>query len=246
MANKKKGFVIMPFRKETETDRNLQRMYQLAIKPALELEGYECIRADEIQEQGLVLEHIVQAIDSADVVIADLTNDNPNVMYELGLAHARSKPVIMIAQNPEKAPFDLKAYRIVKYGTNLGEDADLKKEIRGALRVVGKKEKSTNPVVRFLRYAASSEEIEKQQKEITELKDLNMKLEGKTEFIDEFFSKLRSGTLLDELKADFDKNPQDESVAMDIQTPEGRGKLTFTKVPESKKIKVNLRPIDQS
>ena len=116
----KSCFVIMPFRTKTAADRKLQTMYELAIKPAAELEGFDCVRSDEIPEAGLVTEHIVKSTYGADVVIADLTNNNPNVMYELGLAHAFAKPVIMLVQEIDQTPFDLQTYRLVEYHTDLG------------------------------------------------------------------------------------------------------------------------------
>lgn len=55
----------------------------------------------------------------ADIVLADLTGKNPNVFYELGLAHAISKPVILVTESEEDIPFDLRAIRIIKYDKNI-------------------------------------------------------------------------------------------------------------------------------
>ncbi len=70
-------FVIMPF------DSRLDRLYDLAIKPAVKSENLECIRADKISGAGNILADIVEHIHKAKVVIADLTGNNPNVFYEL-------------------------------------------------------------------------------------------------------------------------------------------------------------------
>lgn len=53
---------------------------------------------------------------AADLVIGDVTGNNPNVFYELGLAHANDKPVIFLTQDdPKDAPIDIRAFELVKY-----------------------------------------------------------------------------------------------------------------------------------
>jgi len=65
-------------------------------------------RADNLLNQQNILKDIIQSIHNSDLVIADLSGLNPNVFYELGLAHALRKNVILLTQDIEQLPFDLR------------------------------------------------------------------------------------------------------------------------------------------
>jgi tetratricopeptide (TPR) repeat protein len=97
------------------------------LKPVLEKAGFSAIRADEIQKTGAITKDIVTRLGECDLVIADLTDLNPNVFYELGVRHAlRGVGTVMILdekRTPE-IPFDLSAYRVIKFTGDLaGIDA---------------------------------------------------------------------------------------------------------------------------
>ncbi len=79
-------FVAMPFGTKEGIDFN--RIYTEIIKPALEEEGYEVFRADEEQRAGEIRTDMFQELLLADIVVADLSIDNPNVWYEMGVRHA--------------------------------------------------------------------------------------------------------------------------------------------------------------
>jgi len=100
-------FVIMPFAKK------MNPVY-VAIRDACGLVGVACKRSDEIVEVGKITEQLYEALQGADVIIADITRRNPNVMYELGWAHARNKPVILL-NSGGSAPFDVADYRQIRY-----------------------------------------------------------------------------------------------------------------------------------
>ena len=72
-------------------------------------------RADDFFTSGHIVEEIWTAILLAQIVVADCTGRNPNVFYEIGLAHAVGKPVILIAQNEDDVPFDLRHRRYLRY-----------------------------------------------------------------------------------------------------------------------------------
>ena len=65
------------------------------------------------------MEDVWKGINEANIVIADITNRNPNVFYELGIAHTLGKKVILLTQHIEDIPFDLKRYRIIEYEDNI-------------------------------------------------------------------------------------------------------------------------------
>lgn len=72
-------------------------------------------RADEIDKPGRITEQIVDAVSAADVVIADITGANANVIYEIAYAEANGVPVVALNQDPSKSPFDLKDLRQIAY-----------------------------------------------------------------------------------------------------------------------------------
>lgn len=102
-------FVLMPFGEWF--DRYYKEIYSPAIRDA----GFEPMRADGIFNTGAVMEQIWNHITSSDVLLAELTDKNPNVFYELGLAHARRKPVVFVSGNLDDVPFDLRHLRVVLY-----------------------------------------------------------------------------------------------------------------------------------
>ncbi len=99
----------MPFEKEFDD------VYQLGIKEACKEAGAYCERVDEQLFHESILDRIYNQISKADVVIADMTGRNPNVFYEAGYAHALGKKVILVTQNSEDIPFDLKHYPHIIY-----------------------------------------------------------------------------------------------------------------------------------
>lgn len=118
----KKGFIftLMPF------EKSFDDIYALGIKAACkELEVY-CERIDEQIFTESILDRIYNQINKADIIIADMTGRNPNVFYETGFAHALSKKVILLTQNVEDIPFDLKHYSHIIYG---GSILKLKEEL---------------------------------------------------------------------------------------------------------------------
>jgi hypothetical protein len=102
-------FVMMPF--GPWFDRYYQEIYVPAVKEA----GFEPIRADELFTTGSVVEQIWEQIEKAKLLLADLSGKNPNVFYELGLAHAAKKPVIFTASQVDDVPFDLRHLRVIIY-----------------------------------------------------------------------------------------------------------------------------------
>jgi hypothetical protein len=102
-------FVMMPF--GSWFDRYYQEIYVPAIKEA----GFEPKRADELFTTGSVVEQIWEQIEKAKLLLADLTGKNPNVFYELGLAHAARKPVVFTSAQVDDVPFDLRHLRVIIY-----------------------------------------------------------------------------------------------------------------------------------
>jgi len=122
MSNKK-AFVLMPFVEE------LSDVYKYLISEALATAGYETKRADNILSGNNILGDIIEGIATSDLVVADLTGANPNVYYELGIAHALDKKVILLAQDIDELPFDLRSYRVLAYDVHFAKMNQAKDEL---------------------------------------------------------------------------------------------------------------------
>ncbi len=103
-------FVMMPF------GAPIGEYYSQIYEPAIRKAGLLPVRADnEIFGTGKIMDQIWAGITNAKVLVAELTKRNPNVFYELGLAHALKKPVVLVSSNEEDVPFDLKHIRVIYY-----------------------------------------------------------------------------------------------------------------------------------
>ena len=110
--DKKLCFVIMPFAEPFES------YYKKIIKPAVDDNELYAVRGDSLFRSTHIMDDIWSAITESTLVIAELTGKNPNVYYELGLAHAMKKPAILISSNIEDVPFDLRPLRVLIYDKN--------------------------------------------------------------------------------------------------------------------------------
>src|SRR4051794_25970671 len=102
-------FVLSPFKEPFDS------YFSKIIKPAVEANGFYAVRGDSLFRPATIMDDIWSGIQSAKLLVAELTERNANVFYELGLAHAISKPVILISQSMEDVPFDLRAIRVLIY-----------------------------------------------------------------------------------------------------------------------------------
>ncbi|MEQ9039974.1 MAG: hypothetical protein RIE24_16615 [Silicimonas sp.] len=117
-------FVLTPF---LESEKNV---YALVVR-VLSAYGLRVSRGDELQASGEILPHIVENILRARLVIANVEGRNPNVMYELGIAHALGKDVVLIAGSQDNVPFDLRNKRIILYSNPTQLSEGLRRSIIG-------------------------------------------------------------------------------------------------------------------
>jgi hypothetical protein len=106
------GFVLMPF------DKELDDIYSLGIRSAVAESGMRAERVNDqlFYRQG-ILERIYHQIEEADFIIGDLSKPNPNVFYEVGYAHAKNKLCVLLTNNADTIPFDLKNRRHIVYSS---------------------------------------------------------------------------------------------------------------------------------
>ncbi|WP_151885101.1 hypothetical protein [Qipengyuania flava] len=123
-------FVISPIGENgSATRKRADQVYSYIIEEVLS-DGWSIERADRISEPGIITNQIIDRITSADLVIADLSERNPNVFYELAIRHMLRKPYVHLIAHDEDIPFDNAPVRAIKVDiTDLDSVHDAKKEL---------------------------------------------------------------------------------------------------------------------
>lgn len=124
-------FVLMPLSDE------LCDVYCFGIHETVENLNCTCERVDEIEFNGSILGKIYESIQKAKIIIAELSTENPNVYYELGYAVALKKPVILITNDIDSAPFDVRGFNHIIYRNICDLRAKLKKRLENLLQNMG-------------------------------------------------------------------------------------------------------------
>ncbi|MGB7532545.1 MAG: DUF4268 domain-containing protein [Halobacteriota archaeon] len=147
---KKKGFILMPFSAtKSKSEEEWTEIYQYLFLPAWRSFGIECERINI--PRGQITKEIIKELYEAPVVFADLTDSNPNVMYELGIRHAFKKPSLLVKYEGGDIPFDVKTYMIHEYQNTPHGLKELKRIIKDFLNdIENKPEEPDNPVWEFL------------------------------------------------------------------------------------------------
>jgi uncharacterized protein YbaR (Trm112 family) len=102
-------FVLMPF------DQELKPVFEDHVKPVAERAGLTVGRADDFFSTQSIVREVWSAIVYARLVLADCTGRNPNVFYEIGIAHTLGKNTVLVAQSIDDVPFDLRHLRVIVY-----------------------------------------------------------------------------------------------------------------------------------
>jgi hypothetical protein len=146
----KDAFIIMPFAgTATCTEGQWTEIYENVFHSAFTAVGYSCDRAKPMT--GALAGTIIDRLRTARIVLADLTDRNPNVFYELGIRHSLRKGTILVAQGSHHIPSDLKGYWFVDYGISPGSVTKFKTEIARLIPAIeNEPEKSDNPVADYL------------------------------------------------------------------------------------------------
>lgn len=150
-SNKKKCFVITPIGAAGSTiRRKIDGVIECAIRPALK--EYDVIVSHQETNSGSIKSNIIRNINDCELVIANLTTQNANVMYEVALRHAVAKPIIHITENLAELPFDINDHRTIEYTDDMLGVRELKNNLEKMVDDIEKsKEKISNPIVDSLR-----------------------------------------------------------------------------------------------
>ncbi len=110
----KECFVVAPIgSSDSDTRRRSDQILKHVIAPVARERGFTVVRSDRIDQSGSITTQIINHILNAFVVVADLTDHNPNVFYELAVRHAAAKPFVQLIQEGQTIPFDIANYRTV-------------------------------------------------------------------------------------------------------------------------------------
>jgi len=152
-------FVIMPIGDEKidpEKFKHFNEVYNNVIKASVEYVAKQlgrtiaCSRADDVRKSGSVMKQVLQSLMDKTIVVADLSDKNPNVFYELGVRHTFHKRSILISDSPGNNPFDVHGYRTIPYQY---PDTDLdffQKDMLGYIKdIIDSPTKPDNPVWDF-------------------------------------------------------------------------------------------------
>lgn len=182
----KSCFVIMPFGKDKEKQEFYTSVYESIIFPSASKRGYEVNRVDtKPSNVGNITKNIVNDLVYSDIVIADLSEGNANVFYELGIRHALHKcSTILIIQEGFEIPFDLKQHVAVFYSTDI---RGIQTAIQGISNAIERSEKARegdadNPIHEFIpslsfmlsndNESALKQQIKKLTNELKDYKDI--------------------------------------------------------------------------
>ena len=116
MPEKKTCFVIMPFSDPEGYERgHFRSIYEYTFVPAIRAAGYEPLRIDDNSVSNLIHGKMMNELINAPMVLCDLSTNNPNVLYELGIRHAYDKPVVLVQEIGQDRIFDIGAITSVEY-----------------------------------------------------------------------------------------------------------------------------------
>ena len=151
---KRTCFVIMPF-SPTKSCNDWDTVYDNLIAPAIRGSGLGYTPERSQIRTGAFISDILSQLNTARVVVADLTDMNPNVFYELGVRHTLKNRTILICQDLKHVPSDLRAYGVVEYAPDLKGLPEFRKRLRLLFhQIEDQPERPDNPVADYIKNRA--------------------------------------------------------------------------------------------
>lgn len=183
-------FVIMPFSASvTHTEEEWTEIFEDLFAPIWSEFNVKCHRANI--SRGSITRDIIEKLYTASVVFADLTDSNPNVMYELGVRHAFRKPSIMVKQKGTTIPFDVNDYNVFEYKNTSTGLKNLKDHIKNAIDDIEQyPNRSDNPVGDFLHASDFIINFTKNVENIEKLEAIKEEFENNLKSCDNFLDEI--------------------------------------------------------
>ncbi|MGM0874479.1 MAG: hypothetical protein ACQEWV_06675 [Bacillota bacterium] len=151
MENKKTCFIITPIGSDDSLiRRQADGVIDAVIEPILEKLGFEVTVAHRMSEGGSITRQVIQNIINSELVVANLTDLNPNVMYELAIRHAIRKPLVQICEKGTNLPFDINEQRTIFYTNDMKGAVELKDAFESMAIQALEDQKVDNPIYRAI------------------------------------------------------------------------------------------------
>lgn len=144
----KRCFLIAPLGSpNSEIRKRTDILWNHVVVPTCENTNYSPLRSDFQISTGNITQEIVKLLFEVDLVIADISNVNPNVMYELGVRHVVNKPTIVMASEGQNIPFDIASYRTIFYKLDTQKNIDTAAyALQHTINQIEKKKEFASPV----------------------------------------------------------------------------------------------------
>lgn len=194
-------FIITPIGKpNSETFKKTEGLLDTILTPILERFDYKPVPAHRIDSTGSITKQIISKVVGSELVIANLTGVNPNVMYEVAIRHSFGKKIIIVAEEGTVLPFDIQDQRIIFYEDSLFGAEYLKRELSSQLSVLTKEEDSESekksPVYESIQVSAALNTLPLKDREfytivlnkINNLENVVMRQGRRSERHDRFFN----------------------------------------------------------
>lgn len=237
-----KCFVISPIGDPGSPTRNhMDMVFKYIIKPALLEAGYEddnIYRSDHDDDPGLITDRMIESIAKDKLVVAVLTEMNPNVFYELGIRHTFQKPAINLVASGTKLPFDTNDQRTISYEINScasHEDA-IEQLYRAAKKIDEDDFQVSNPVTHYKDFQKLRESEDPIERTIAAQGTLLVVLQNQLKYLTDQISKITPEDSLDRLrgpKSSFTKfKDLQEAVLRQLELDKSLETLNHTSEPE--------------